>query len=85
MPGGTNKSPLSVLTFSTKITVINKEKEAKRKLQQSIIICDICCHKPKGGTKQPLHLQIKQKRDCVEQNQSAILRLFRHTNQPIVD
>jgi hypothetical protein len=26
--------PLSVLIFSTKIKVINKEKEAKRKLQQ---------------------------------------------------
>jgi hypothetical protein len=34
MPGKSYKTPLPLLTFSTKIVVINKEKEAKRKLQQ---------------------------------------------------
>jgi hypothetical protein len=32
-PGNDNNAPLPLLTFFTKITVINKEKEAKRKLQ----------------------------------------------------
>jgi hypothetical protein len=34
MPGKSDNAPLSVLIFLTKIKVINKEKEAKRKLQQ---------------------------------------------------
>jgi len=34
MPGNDNNAPLPLLTLFTKIEVINKEKEAKRKLQQ---------------------------------------------------
>jgi hypothetical protein len=34
MPGNDNNAPLPLLTFSTNFGVINKEKEAKRKLQQ---------------------------------------------------
>ncbi|WP_299588961.1 hypothetical protein [Mucilaginibacter sp.] len=33
-PGNDNDAPLPLLTLSTKIKVINTEKEAKRKLQQ---------------------------------------------------
>jgi hypothetical protein len=34
MPGNDNDAPLPLLTLFTKFMVINKEKEAKRKLQQ---------------------------------------------------
>jgi len=34
-PGKFDNAPLSVLIFSTKIGVVNKEKEAKRKLQHN--------------------------------------------------
>jgi hypothetical protein len=60
MPGGTNKPPLSVLTFSTKIIVINKEKEAKRNFNNNNNNLIMCCYKPKGGTKQSHAIQDKQ-------------------------